>query len=423
MQGNTLGFPEIDLDSEDEDIDFFSMVDDPQEEQTTQQTSDTQDEPKVKQTPTPTQENDQEAAPAAPQEANEDDILSDSANPLADAMDKAEETEAAEAQQSLFAKLPLFEFAGASERIENPDITFEELRQQKVADFPEMEKKTTWTVSYGKTVKSITDPKKDKIADIKREIETSQSFIDGLKKSKDKNPDCKVTPRVAAEKKGVIRFPAYKGIYSDVESAVNSGKLISLIPAKDGRLYELRRNELGEFVTPTSGHRELDEIQAGFSPHLPLVPKELLLEIITFFRTCMFQQKGEYEASAHIVWDRYVEEFSVYIPEQRVTKASVHADINLDTERYVDYISLHSHNSMKAYFSLTDDADEKATKVYAVIGRLHNFFPQMKVRICNGGNFLDIDPNLVFESVGEEYPPVWLDNVSFEAISTFGEAA
>jgi hypothetical protein len=82
-----------------------------------------------------------------------------------------------------------------------------------------------------------------------------------------------------------------------------------------------------------------------------------------------------------------------------VTPVSVRCETNpvYDNERYIHYMDVHSHNTMRAFFSQTDDEDEKATRVYAVIGRVLNFFPDIKVRISNGGTYWGIEPGVVFQ--------------------------
>lgn len=106
------------------------------------------------------------------------------------AFDKQEEKNT---QQGLLEKPPVFAYGSAKEPIKDPGMTFEELRIDKAEDFPELAegKKVSWTVEYGKTVKIITDPKGTTIQSIKAEIEQSKAFLDGLKKAKDKNPDCR----------------------------------------------------------------------------------------------------------------------------------------------------------------------------------------------------------------------------------------
>ena len=317
----------------------------------------------------------------------------------------------AEEPVSVFDKPPVFSYGGAKENIADASMTFEELRIQKADDFPELEegKSVTWRVRYGTTTKSISDPKGTTIIQIKEEIERSKAFLDSLKKGKDKNPACLVTPSVTAKSKGIA---AYKGVFTSLETARASDKVICLVPSQDGRVYELRKNELGEFIAPKHNIKEFSNVRAGFRPALTRIPRELLCQIIAFFRCFMDQQ--EYEALAQIYWDRHAEEFIVHIPKQTVTKSSVHADLRGNTlpeSRYLHYADVHSHNSMKAQFSYTDDHDERPTGLYIVIGRLDRFYPEISARVSCGGTFLEIDPSLVMESFEEDFPPEWIDQV------------
>lgn len=333
-------------------------------------------------------------------------------DPLAAAMAEQEAKTEQKAAKSLFEKAPVFHYGSAREDITDPGMTFEELRIAKSADFPELGegKKVSWTVEYGKTVKAITDPKGATIASVKKEIELSTSFLDALKKAKDKNPDCLVKPRVTAQSKGIA---AYKGVFASLEEARASDKAICTIPGGDGRVYELRKNELGEFIVPKDSVIDLGSVRAGFTPALPLVPMELLAQIISFFR-CYMNGGEQFEAMAHIYWDRQEERFVAHIPRQSVTKAHIDADLSQDDlpeDRYLHYIDIHSHNSMEAKFSAVDDADERATRIYIVVGRLDKFFPDITVRMSCGGTYLPLDPGCVLESFGAVFPAEWRDQV------------
>ncbi len=52
-------------------------------------------------------------------------------------------------------------------------------------------------------------------------------------------------------------------------------------------------------------------------------------------------------------------------------------------------LDLHSHASMKAFFSKTDDADEQALRIYGVVGRLSTV-PQLKLRVGVYGYFMNL---------------------------------
>ncbi len=323
-----------------------------------------------------------------------------------------EQKEEEHTKQGLLEKPPVFSYGSAKESITDPTMTFEELRIIKADDFPELAegKRVSWTVEYGKVIKAIKDPKAVTIQSVKSEIELSREFLDSLKKAKDKNPDCLVKPKVTAQSKGIA---SYKGIFSSLEEARASDKTICIFPGGDGRIYELRRNEMGEFIAPKDKVAEFSQIRAGFTPALPLIPVSILRQIISFFR-CYMNEREEFEALAHILWDREQEEFVVHIPEQEVSRSRIHADLSRDSypeERYLHYADIHSHNSMAAKFSPVDDKDEKATRLYIVLGRLNQFFPEISVRVSCGGVFQPVDPAAVLEGVGEEFPCQWLDRV------------
>jgi len=333
-------------------------------------------------------------------------------DPLAAAMAEQEAKTEQKAAKSLFEKAPVFLYGSAREDIADPGMTFEELRIAKSEDFPELGegKKVSWTVEYGKTVKAITDPKGTTIAAIKKEIELSKPFLDALKKAKDKSPDCLVKPRVTAQSKGIA---AYKGVFTSLEEAQASDKAICLIPGGDGRVYEMRKTELGEFIAPRNNVTDLTDVRAGFTPALPLVPIGVLAQIISFFR-CYMNGGEQFEAMAHIYWDKREERFVVRVPKQSVTKAHIDADLSQDDlpeDRYLHYIDIHSHNSMEAKFSPVDDDDEQATRIYIVVGRLDKFFPDITVRMSCGGAYLELPPGCVLESFGALFPQEWRSNV------------
>lgn len=341
------------------------------------------------------------------------------ANPLEQAMDAAETKEAEEAQKSLFSKLPFFSYAAANEEVDDTSKTFEDLRIEKANDFPELDdgKRVSWTVEYGKVTKVVSNPKGTTIAKMKSDIETSKEFLDALKKSKDKEPVCNLKPKVTAQSKGKVS--AYKGVFTTMEDAVASGKVITLFPARDGNVYEMRQNEMGKFITHSTGSDMLSDVRAGFIPALPPIPYGHLLDVISFFR--LMALKGDYEALVNIYWDKEAQNFITDVPEQTVTTVSVDSVANpeYDNDRFIHYMDIHSHNRMKAFFSETDNKDEKATRVYAVIGNVLNYFPEIKVRISNGGSFLEIMPGVVFEDFdyNKDLAQLWYGQVQAKNIS------
>jgi len=340
--------------------------------------------------------------------ANETSATSE--NPFEAAVAKAEEKQAEAAKVGLVSKLPIFEYAGANEEIVDTSKTFEDIRNEKAADFPELDdsNRVTWKMVYGKVTKNIANPKAVTVAKQKTDIESSKEFLDSLKKTKG-DVICKITPTVTAQKKG--EMPAYKGTFLNLDDAKKSGKQISIVPAQGGNIYEIRSNKIGCFAAKKSSVKDFSEIKAGLSPALPPLPFTMLNQIISFFRHFL-NEDGVTEALANVYWDEVDKKYYIHIPKQIVSRTAVDTEMaNIDNERFVHVMDIHSHNTMPAKFSSIDDNDEKATRIYAVIGRLDRFFPEISVRISVGGEFVSIEPSLVFETYEEAFPVEWLEQV------------
>ena len=346
-------------------------------------------------------------------EAAESDVASDKSeeqDPFEAALAQANQKQAEKDKSGLVLKLPIFSYANAKEEIVDTSKTFDELRNEKAEDFPELDDATavSWKMTYGTITKTVTTPKKTTIASLKKQIEESKEFMDCLKKAKGEI-ECKVIPSVTAKKKGIVA--SYKGVANSLEEAVSSGKQIVFVPSSDGKIYEVRNNQIGTFIAEADSVSLFSKVRAGFIPALPKIPYSILSEIIAFFKTFV-TEKSENEAMANIYWSFEEEKYRVHVPKQTVTKASVDTNLpDIDEEKFLLVMEVHSHNTMGAVFSRTDDKDEIATRLYTVIGRLDKVFPDMTTRISVGGKHLVIDPAIVFDGIGGEFPEKWKEAV------------
>ena len=346
-------------------------------------------------------------------ETAESDVAGDKSeeqDPFEAALAQANQKQAEKDKSGLVLKLPIFSYANAKEEIVDTSKTFDELRNEKAEDFPELDDATavSWKMTYGTITKTVSTPKKTTIASLKKQIEESKEFMDCLKKAKGEI-ECKVIPSVTAKKKGIVA--SYKGVAKSLEEAVSSGKQIVFVPSSDGKIYEVRNNQIGTFIAEADSVSLFSKVRAGFIPALPKIPYSILSEIIAFFKTFV-TEKSENEAMANIYWSFEEEKYRVHVPKQTVTKASVDTNLpDIDEEKFLLVMEVHSHNTMGAVFSRTDDKDEIATRLYTVIGRLDKVFPDMTTRISVGGKHLVIDPAVVFDGIGGEFPEKWKEAV------------
>ena len=290
-------------------------------------------------------------------ETAESDVASDKSeeqDPFEAALAQANQKQAEKDKSGLVLKLPIFSYANAKEEIVDTSKTFDELRNEKAEDFPELDDATavSWKMTYGTITKTVTTPKKTTIASLKKQIEESKEFMDCLKKAKGEI-ECKVIPSVTAKKKGIVA--SYKGVANSLEEAVSSGKQIVFVPSSDGKIYEVRNNQIGTFIAEADSVSLFTKVRAGFIPALPKIPYSILSEIIAFFKTYV-TEKSENEAMANIYWSFEEEKYRVHVPKQTVTKASVDTNLpDIDEEKFLLVMEVHSHNTMGAVFSRTDD--------------------------------------------------------------------
>lgn len=323
----------------------------------------------------------------------------------------AEKKETADAKSILINKLPIFAYGKAKDDIVDTSITFEALRLEKAEDFPELDDgdNVSWKVTYGSISKIVTTPKETTIASFKKKIEDSKDFPEAIKKAKGEMK-CEITPSVKAKKKGVM--PAYKGLYESVDDAQKSNKTIAFVPSDEGKLFEVRSNDVGTFIAETRKASAFQKVRAGFIPALPKISYSILSEILAFFKSHITKDSVT-EALAYILWSKQEERYFVHIPKQEVTKASVDTtEMPIDNERFTLVMEIHSHNTMSAFFSGDDNADEKATGLYAVVGRFDKVFPDILVRISVGGKFVEIPLEDVFCGFDGSFPEKWNESVT-----------
>lgn len=316
---------------------------------------------------------------------------------------------------ALAAKPAIFSYAKVKENIEDRDSTFEDLRQRYEADFPELSdpKTISWTVNYGKTTKSVSNPGSDKVYDIKTEIENSKAFKEALKKAKtdaDKNPECIVKLFKKAQTKGEA-LSGIKELCLTKAEAAQTNKPIVLLPSKDGRVYEQRRNEIGCFTAPAENVCEFEDIRAEFKMALPKIPAHIFSKVMGFFKS--ISDELHYEVLVHILYDTEEKVYIIKVPKQRISEASVNSETDEPyPDRYIHVMDFHSHNTMPAVFSGTDNADEKETRLYAVAGRFNRTFPEITVRAGCAGKFIPLNPEDVFEGdFFGSYPEEWKENI------------
>ena len=144
---------------------------------------------------------------------------------------------------------------------------------------------------------------------------------------------------------------------------------------------------------------------------LPKIPAHIFSKVMVFFKS--ISDELHYEVLVHILYDTEEKEYIIKVPKQRISEASVNSETDEPyPERYIHVMDFHSHNTMPAVFSETDNGDEKETRLYAVAGRFNRTFPEITVRAGCAGKFIPLNPEDVFEGdFFGSYPEEWKENI------------
>jgi PRTRC genetic system protein A len=201
---------------------------------------------------------------------------------------------------------------------------------------------------------------------------------------------------------------------------------------RDNGLWEVRKNPIGTFWV----HRYRGNIggflketqKERFELAIPMIPRRLLNQAVAFFRK--LSDDHEFEAYVQFVWDIENEEYYIAVPEQRVSQGRVEYDkSSANAKKHVIVCDIHSHNTMEAFFSSTDDKDEKkrGDRFFGVVGRLDLPMPEIKLSyILGGGKRVFVEVDSLFDTVS--FPQEWLQRVVYldreknqELYGTFSE--
>ncbi|MCI0489362.1 MAG: Mov34/MPN/PAD-1 family protein [Blastocatellia bacterium] len=138
--------------------------------------------------------------------------------------------------------------------------------------------------------------------------------------------------------------------------------------------------------------RGLPTSESRFECDYPLVPADLVERIL--IRSQIEAEQG-LEILFHLLWEEG--RWSLVVPPQE--QGGGHCkplSSGPDSSHARALIEIHSHHSMRARFSSTDDRDEQGFRLYGVIGRVMTR-PEIRMRVGCYGYFWEIDPSWVFE--------------------------
>lgn len=135
-------------------------------------------------------------------------------------------------------------------------------------------------------------------------------------------------------------------------------------------------------------------ISLHYARKLPLIDRQFLDAIITLFRKDLTK-----ESMIMVCYNTVSKEYLLVQPEVDATKVTVDYRLPelLHSSSIIQVLQIHSHNTMPAFFSDTDNRDESMPLVYGVIGKLDMVQPEIRLRAGFNGAFQTLSLEEVFE--------------------------
>lgn len=188
-------------------------------------------------------------------------------------------------------------------------------------------------------------------------------------------------------------------------------KPINYVMAQNG-CFEIRETPLGKMTIRAEKIVGLQsQIEEGLELAIPEIPGSILSTTIDFFRA-VYQERNGSEAFLQIFYNQEEQEYFLHCPPQQVSGMMVAFERNPELEASNTLVmDIHSHNSMPAFFSNIDNADEKEDRLYGVVGFLHQRIPQMEFRMGIAGRFVTLSGQDLFGSpeAPTSWPKEWME--------------
>jgi len=232
---------------------------------------------------------------------------------------------------------------------------------------------------------------------------TEEEVLDYLRRgysilrNKDRSVECFYSPEkamlsvaVTSGKKGADTL--FSNISSEeIPTILKKDFVLGYHIDKHNVKHRIEINEVAGYIGTYDSHSS-DISSVALYLKTPRIPKKIWEMIIQDFKT-----HHNTERILQVVWDLEKKEYHLIYPTNEnagVDYIQYTFDILPEHKRLV--ATIHSHNSLPAFFSATDDQDELYTGIFGVVGKIDSK-PEAKFRVGMEGNFSPISFYYLFE--------------------------
>lgn len=165
---------------------------------------------------------------------------------------------------------------------------------------------------------------------------------------------------------------------------------ICYIVAKEG-IFLKKKMGIMDSIAPVDNISILESVSASAKMHIPPIPATLFAKVIDFFGKVYDEYRGE--AIVLLFYNEETQKYRIVPPSQKVSGASLDYNRSITIENYTMIGDIHSHGSMSAFHSGTDDDDERSFDgLHITIGNANSDEVSISGSIVANGYRFMVDP-------------------------------
>jgi len=182
----------------------------------------------------------------------------------------------------------------------------------------------------------------------------------------------------------------FKVVLNDGQNEMPDDDIYYII-AKEG-VYLKKKLGVMESLAPVNKISILESVTSMAKMHIEPIPGKWIAKVMEFFKAVYAEHRSE--AIVLLFYNEETGKHKIVPPMQKVAGASCDYDKGITIEGYTMIGTIHSHGSMSAFHSGTDDKDEEHFDgLHITLGDLDDEHPSMSASIVANGHRVMIEPS------------------------------
>ncbi len=182
----------------------------------------------------------------------------------------------------------------------------------------------------------------------------------------------------------------FKVVLNDGQSEMPKDDVYYII-GKEG-VYLKKKLGVMESLAPVDKISILESVTSMAKMHIEPIPGKWIAKVMGFFKAVYAEYKSE--AIVLLFYNAETGKYKIVPPHQKVAGASCDYDKGITLENYEMIGTIHSHGSMSAFHSGTDDKDEEHFDgLHITLGDLDDEFPSISSSIVANGFRVMVEPS------------------------------